>query len=128
MPTDLGGSVTRIHSLDYESVRARLTMSEFGVQYIDGGEVPAQVVVDLTRIDLTGPGEVDLLASGDVSGSREMSRIPPLLSGALTLTAFGRSDGDRIAGSFTAQVGSPDRSYSVYGSFDTALEVLGPSE
>lgn len=120
----LGGSVSRIHSLQYETVRARLTDRAFAIQYVDGGEVPVEVVVRLDDIMLTGPGTIDLGAHGDVVGDREMSRMPDFIGGAITLTNFATTEGSRVVGDFQAEVGTAARTYAVFGSFDTRLEVI----
>ena len=87
--------------------------------------MPVEVVVRLEDLTLGAPATIDLLTHGEVVGDREMSRMPPFISGTLDLTAFEPTAGARVAGEFTATVGSPDRTYAVYGEFDTTLEVIG---
>ena len=122
----LGGSVGRIHSLEYETVRARLTDRAFAIQYVDGGEVPVEVVVRLDDVMLTGPGTIDLGTHGEVVGDREVTRMPDFISGSLTLRQFAPTEGARVSGEFQAEVGSASRTYAVFGSFDTPLEVIQP--
>lgn len=123
----LGGSVGAVHDLSFQSTRVRLTDTELAVEYVDNGEVPVAVTVYLEQQAVNGPQTIDLLAAGDLIGSRMMSELPPLENGQLVIEAFSPSSGSTVSGYFDAQVSNGSRSYAVFGRFSAALEDLRSS-
>ena len=121
--TKLQGSVSRVYSLEHDSVRALLSANEFAVQFIDDGAVIVQVVLDRTQVSQIMPGNYDLATDG-VVGSREDRPLPDFVSGTLELTQFAPDDGARISGEFGATLATDENNYSVYGRFDTTLTIV----
>jgi hypothetical protein len=119
----LGGSVSRLgYSLQYDTVRARLLGGQLAIQYVDGREIPVQVVVEVESAGLTGPGHVDLAEHGDVVGDRGADTLPALVQGDLHLDAYSPEAGGKVKGRFEATVERSGVEYTVYGGFDTRLE------
>ena len=120
-PATLTGSLAQVYSLRHTGVRARLDARELAIQYVDGGLVPVQVVVDLTSQPVNGPGVIDLTAHGTVTGQRGAARVPTFVSGRLVLDAYLPDDGAPVIGEFEAVVRADGRDLSVGGTFDTTL-------
>lgn len=118
----LRGSLAQVYSLDFQAVRARLDDRELAIQYVDGGQVPVQVIVRVTESPLAGPGTVDLTRFGAVVGARGPARVPEFVQGTLRLDDYAPTAGAEVAGSFDAIVRAGDQSLTVVGEFSTTLE------
>jgi hypothetical protein len=120
----LGGSVSRVYSLDFDTVRARRTTAEFAVQYVQAGTVPVQLVIDLTTTPLEGSGEYPLENGSTVVGSRAGVLLPEFVDGRVSFSSVGATPGSAIVGEFSANVATEENTYAVFGTFDTTLEIL----
>jgi len=121
----LTGSVSRIYPLSFDSVRARVTSTQFAIQYVKGGQVPVQVVIELMHHPIEGPATFDLAFGGTVVGSRDGNSLPDFIDGQLILKKVALSQGATISGEFNANVGTDSgNNYAVHGTFDTTLEVI----
>ena len=124
---ELGGSVSTLgYSLAYDSTRIRLAGGQLAIQYVDGRQIPVQVIVDVTGAELTGPATINLTEHGDVIGERENASLPDLIRGQVTFDAYGADEGASVSGQFDATVERNGREYTVYGAFSGNLEIIGP--
>ena len=121
---ELSGSVSRVYSLSYDSIRALMTEDELAIQYIDNGAVVVQAVIYREQAGEIVPGTYDLAMVGTVVGDRPEGPLPDFVSGSVTLRTFSNSDGAALEGSFAATVETRTNQYSVVGQFSTQLTLV----
>ncbi len=123
---ELSGSLGEFYTLHCDEVRARLYDSELSIEYIDSrtGEVSVRVTVARTKQDPSGPDQVDLASSGDVSGTADGNLIPTFTSGTLWLRDYSPRSGATVRGDFDVTFDVGVNEVALHGDFDTVLEVV----
>ena len=123
----LGGSLSDVYDLSFETVRARLFPSDLAIEFVNAKE---EVVVRLTvKRALKEPHAsetVDLASEGDVTGTSGGVGIPRIARGTLTLTAWMPNAGAQVIGRFEAVFASGSAEYDLHGDFSTTLEIVPP--